>query len=92
MKDKIDAGHPVSLYNYFRTRYSKEDVVGRKEDHYYHQFLVDGKVPTFETWCREKYGKPKMCAFTMYQFLGEFGYLNAGNNSVPPPPRSASIM
>ena len=71
----------ISLYNFYRTMYLREDIIGRKRDHYYLELLTGGKVPSFGNWCIEKYRNPDFPVATMFQFMKEFGYIDEAKDS-----------
>ena len=68
----------ISLYNYYRTLYLNEDKSGRKKDFYKFSLLVNGRLPSFQKWCVEKYDKPnsRSTSETMYKFLMGLNYID----------------
>lgn len=69
----------LSLYNFYRTRYEKDHKKGVYRSHYPYQLLINGKVPEFFDWVKEKYGVKRNSTETMVQLLQTLGFLDSSN-------------
>lgn len=67
----------ISHYNFFLTRYNKEDDIKKNQKPYPSILLVNNKVPSFTEWIEKVYAH--LTVETMSQLLELLGYMN-GNH------------
>jgi len=65
----------ISLYNFFKTMYFREDKYGKAKEHYHKQFLINGKVPVFSEWLQNKYATAGNGVENINTLLLNLGYL-----------------
>jgi len=73
----------VSLYNFLLNKFQEDKIITGKRCYYKLTLLVNGKIPTFETWLRYKYDSADLKGFlTASGYLKLRGYIE-GNISNP---------
>lgn len=71
----------ISFYNFYLARYLKKFKTEEDVDDYDTNLLVNGKIPEFYDWVKEKYGSTEAKTETMYQHLKIMGFIEGTSES-----------